>query len=498
MTLSEMIAQYSAWENKLSAYRLALGVINFDRETIAPTAGATYRDERSSFLAGEYFTLQTDKEIYQLLTQLAKEDLKPQLARKVQLHLKEMDKQLTVPKDEYVAYDQLLSTSALIWRQSKQAQDYAAFEPYLKKVIAATAHIFQYRKSDLSLYDRMLDDYETGMTMKQYDQLFSQMRQRLVPLLKKVTASPHQPDTSFLNQSFEISAQKEYMEHIKKYLGYQPEWGYQGESAHPFTDWNCINDVRTTTRYIENDVVSGILSTVHEIGHAFYAHDTNPEFDGSILLDAVTSGMHESQSRLAENYLGRSLPFWQANYPQLQKTFGRQLHDVSLEKFVSAINVAKPSLIRTEADELTYPLHIMIRYELEKGLFDGSVSTDHLDSAWNEMYQKYLGIQADKPSEGILQDVHWAEGLYGYFPTYALGSAYAAQFYHKMRQDIDVDACLSQNHYDQIIGWLTKNIHQYGALYEPAKVMEIATGEPFNPTYYLDYLEEKYIKLYQL
>ncbi len=498
MTLEEKIKSYNDWEFKLSAYQLACGMINFDSETIAPADGAAYRDQRLSFLAGEAFSLETDPQIYALLQDLNKEQLDETLARKVKLELREMEKINCVPKDEFVAYTLLQSSSTVIWRNARKKDDYKIFEPTLQKMIAATAQLYSHRQKNIPLYDRMLDDYETGLTMAQYDKLFEQMRQRLVPLLQQVIRSPHQPADSFLHADYDIGKQKEYMELIKKYLGYDPAWGYQGQSEHPFTDWMCINDVRTTTRYMKNDIISGILSTVHEIGHAFYAHDTNPQYDGSILLSGVTSGMHESQSRLAENYLGRSLPFWQANYGPMQKMFPDQLGQVSLEEFWAAVNVARPSLVRTEADELTYPLHIMIRYEIEKGLFDGSLSSAGLDKVWDDMYEKYLGIKSPSAHDGILQDIHWAQGSFGYFPTYALGSAYAAQFYHKMRQDIDVDSCLAHDRYYQIIDWLKANIHRYGALYDPADIMIKATGQPFDPSYYLDYLQDKFSRIYQL
>ena len=305
-------------------------------------------------------------------------------------------------------------------------------------------------------------------------------------------------DTSFLYKSYPIAKQREYMDEILKYIRFEPDWGYQNETEHPFTTWVCENDCRTTTKYLENNIIAAILSTVHEVGHATYEHDIDPKYDGMILSNGVSSGMHESQSRLMENYLGRTKAFWEYNYPKLQECFPEQLKDVSLDAFVDAINASSPSLIRTEADELTYPLHIMIRYEIEKRLFSGELSTENLDQTWNKMYEEYLGIHSENAKEGILQDVHWSETYFGYFPTYALGSAIAAQIVHTMRQQIDVDQLLRENRYDEIVKWLKENIHRYGCRYTANEILTKATGEPFNPKYYLDYLEEKYTKLYHL
>ena len=288
------------------------------------------------------------------------------------------------------------------------------------------------------------------------------------------------------------------MEHLLDYLAYDKSWGYQNETEHPFTDWVCENDCRTTTKYLEDNMVSAIFSTIHECGHAWYEHNIDPKYDGMILSNGVSSGMHESQSRLCENYLGRSKAFWEANYDKLTECFPDLLGGVSLDDFIKAVNVSTPSLVRTEADELTYPMHILIRYEIEKGLFDGTISTEGLDKTWADKYEEYLGIRPEHARDGILQDVHWSDASFGYFPTYALGSAFAAQFMDSMRKDIDVDSYLREGRYAEIEGWLREHIHRYGCRYNADEIMLKATGKPFDVNYYLDYLEDKYTKLYNL
>ena len=498
MNLNEKLQKYNEWVFRMSAYRMALSIIAIDKLTVAPEAGADYRDKRTAFLAGELFSVQTDPEMEKLLNELrTEENLDGETKKAVELYAKMVHDTVCIPKDEFVASEELMNASYNAWLEAKMKNDYSIFEPYLKKVIETMKKRYEYRGSDMPLYDQMLDDYEPGMNREKYDAFFSALKERLVPLIKKVTES-EQIDESFLHQEFDTADQKKYMDQILAYLHFDPSWGYQNETEHPFTDGTCSNDMRTTTKYLKDNVVSAILSTVHEVGHATYQHDVDERYDGTILAAGISSGMHESQSRLFENYLARTKAFWEANYEGLQKHFPQQLGNVSCERFVNALNIAKPSLIRTEADELTYPMHILIRYEIEKGLFDGSISTEGLDKTWDDMYEKYLGVRSKTASAGILQDVHWSGGSFGYFPTYALGSAFAAQFVRKMRQEMDVDEALRSNHFDACISWLKEHIHKYGCRYDADEIMKMATGEAFNVNYYLDYLEDKYTKLYNL
>lgn len=496
MTKKEMLKKYQEWIFKMSAYNMALAIIDIDKMTVAPSGGSAYRDERSSYLAGELFSIQTDPEMVAVLEELNKcDDLDFETKRAVSLYYKNVKNSLCIPKEEFINYSKLLNESYEKWHEAKIKKDYTIFEPYLKNVIETCKKMYEYRNDSRNLYDQMLDDFEPEMNQEKYDIFFDAIKEELVPLIHQVTKAK-QIDDSFLYQNYDIEGQKKFMDELLKYLKFDSSWGYQNETEHPFTSWTCENDCRTTTKYLEDNVTSAILSTVHEVGHAYYEHDVDPKFDGMILSEGISSGMHESQSRLCENYLGRTKAFWTYNYLLLQKQFPEQLQNVSLDDFVKAINVAKPSLVRTEADELTYPLHILIRYEIEKGLFNGSISVEGLDKTWADKYEEYLGIRPANATEGILQDVHWSQGSFGYFPTYALGSAYAAQFMKKMRESMDVDRALENNHYEECVAWLKENIHQYGCLYSGEEILRKATGEDFNVKYYIDYLKEKYTKLY--
>ena len=498
MTLEEKIRKFREWEFRFSAYKMALAIIDIDKQTVAPPGGAEYRDKRSAYLFGEMFSIATDPEIVALLNDLANEEqLDPETKRAVELYRKMINNYVCVPKDEFVAARELFSNAYTAWLEAKTKKDYSIFEPYLKKIIETQKKQYGYRDSDLPLYDQMLDDYEPGMTMAKYDVFFDAIKERLVPLIRKVTEAK-QVDDSFLYLEYPVEGQKKYTGQILAYLGFDPYWGYQNETEHPFTSGTCENDMRTTTKYLDHNVASALFSTIHEVGHATYSHDVDPKYDGTILVEGISSGMHESQSRLFENYLGRTRAFWKANYEGLQNQFPKQLGNITLDQFVDAMNASRPSLVRTEADELTYPIHILIRYEIEKGLFDGTISTEGLDKTWDDMYEKYLGIKAPDAAKGILQDVHWSDGSFGYFPTYALGSAFSAQFVHKMREDMDVDKALAEGHFDQCVAWLKEHIHQYGCRYNAEEIMRMATGEPFDVNYYLDYLEDKYTRLYHL
>ena len=499
MTSEDALKQYSDWKFRLSAYEMAISIINIDKMTVAPQAGAAFRDERTAFLSGEAFAIQNDPKILPVLQLILKEEPEDSFLRKeAELYLKEIMKIQAVPKDEYVAFKKAADASYDAWLEAKTSADYSVFRPHLEGMIAWQKKLYGYRSSSLPLYDQMLDEYEPGTNTAFYDRFFNRLKERILPLIKRVNDAAKIED-AFLFQSCPVDIQKAWVHNtLLPYLGFDPSWGYQNETEHPFTSWTCENDCRTTTKYLENNLVSTVYSTVHEVGHAWYEHNIDPRFDGTILSSGVSSGMHESQSRFCENYLARSLPFWQANYKSLQNAFPAQLGGIPVEQFVRAVNASHPSLIRTEADELTYPIHILIRYEIEKGMFDGTIPCEELETVWNQKYYEYLGVAVPDAASGILQDVHWSDGSFGYFPTYALGSAFAAQFYRKMRSEMDVDEALRNGRYTDCIDWLKTHIHRHGARYNADEIMKMATGESFNPDYYLDYLEQKFSDLYGL
>lgn len=291
--------------------------------------------------------------------------------------------------------------------------------------------------------------------------------------------------------------QKKVSNYLAEYLGFDFNKGVISESTHPFTLTVNNDDVRITTRYIEELPLSSIFSTIHETGHAIYEQGISNDLKETILADGTSMAIHESQSRFYENIIGRSKTFWIKIYENLKNEY-KFLENISIEEFYKGINSVQPSLIRVEADELTYSLHIMIRYEIERGIFDGKYEIKDLPKIWNEKMKEYLGIGPKNDGEGVLQDVHWSCGLIGYFPSYALGNAYSAQIYNKMKEELNIEKILLDGDMEKIKCWLHKKIHQYGKLKTPKELIEEITGEDLNPKYYIDYLKEKYLKIYEL
>lgn len=496
MTNEDKLRKFHNWLERIAAYQMALTIIGIDKTAKAPSQGAEYRNQKTALLSGDLMKIRNDPEMYELMEELSQEELDPENARLVHLELESARRNRAVPNEDYVEYQKILGESEEAWLKAKAAKDYGMYEPYLKRLLESYKHIVSFEDSSLDLYDRILDRNQNGWTAERYDALFEEIRNRLTPLIRRVSqAEP--VDTSCLNQCFPADDQRRFMQRILNYIHFDPDWGKMSESEHPVTTGICWGDIRFTTKYREYNTAMAVLSTIHESGHAYYTHGMNPKYSGTALAH-VSAGMQESQSRFCENHLGRTKPFWEVHYPALQEIFPAQLGNVALDTFWSALNESHPGEVRMDADELTYPLHIMIRYELEKDLFSGKLDTADLSEAWNEKYRAYLGVEVTDDEKGVLQDMHWPYALFGYFPTYTLGSAFAAQFNHAVRQNLDVDALLRENRYTEIMDWLKAHIHTYGNMHEADELIRMATGEDFNVSYYLDYLEDKYTNLYSL
>lgn len=497
MNKKDALKIYREYNKKIQAYILVLNTTGFDRLTIAPKGGAAYRNKMTSIIEGELYEIQTDPKYVEAVLKLAEEDLGEVGNRDISLAKKSLEEVLKFTKEETMEYSLALMNSYDAWLEAKTKENYSIFKPHLLKLIEFSKARAKKRDPKKAPYDLLLNDYEEGMDRKKYDAFFSLIKKELLPLIKKIDKKKGYIDDSFLYKYYPAEKQAIFMKDVMKYLGFSSDWGYMGLTEHPFTNGFSRNDVRVTTNYDEHNISAAIYSLIHECGHAFYEHQVDGKFDNyPYIHHSISSGMHESQSRFFENYLGRRRSFFVSLYPKLQELFPENLKDVSLDDFIKAANVSKCSLIRTDADELTYPIHILIRYELEKDIIAGKADLDKLDVLWDEKYEKYLGIKADKPSDGILQDVHWSDASFGYFPTYALGSAIGAQLFHKMREDLDVDTLLEKKQFKKITDYLKKNVQHYGALYDFETIVKKATGEAFDPHYYIDYLKEKYKTLY--
>lgn len=497
MEVNDALNKFNSWKEKLNAYQAVMNLAYFDKDTIAPVMASEKRNEAFSFMSGEMYSIQTDPEIIEVIEYLSTQDLGEELNREIYFNKKSLDDITKFSKEEVMDYEKTTLDSWEAWHTGKKENNYAMFAPHLKKIYEVSKARAIRRNPDKAPYDVMLDDFEESMTTEKYDEFFSLIKSELIPLIKKVNARQDEVDSSFLYKNYPVDLQRKFGQELLHFLRFEG-WGYMGETEHPFTNGIFSDDVRITTKYVENNIASTIFSIIHETGHAYYHHQVDKKFDGTAIVNSISSGMHESQSRFLENYIGRSKAFWVKMYPRLQSYFPENLGNVSLDQFVRAINAAGSSLIRTEADELTYPIHILIRYEIEKGIFEGTISTDKLNEVWNEMYKKYLDIDVTSDTDGILQDVHWSSGMIGYFPTYALGSAIGAQLYATVIKDMDVDKCLAEDNFIALEEYLKKNVQFDGAMHDYNYILKRATGEEFNPQYYINYLKNKYSKLYNI
>lgn len=487
--------------DRLAAFSAAGVMFDWDTSTGgAPEEAGEYTSKLLGILAGEAFSLSTCDETVKLLKACLADPSEDEVERTIVNRLwEDYEKIHMIPQKEYQAYHELVSKGMRVWEKAKDAQDFNRFAPVLDELIKTTKKIkgYQPRKDGQSLYDMMLDEYEKGFGTAELDRFFDGLKKELLPLIKAISEKQAAVKTDFLTCSCDVEKQKAFNRMLSEYLGFDLNRGVIAESAHPFTTALHNHDVRITSHYYEDMVTSAIFSTIHETGHAIFEQN-NADAITMTPLAGGSCAVHESQSRMFENMIGRSEAFWIPLYPKLQEFFSEQFGHVSLQDFVRGINAATPSLIRTEADELTYCFHIMIRYELEKLMFDGQVSVDELPKLWNQKYEEYLGVKPENDAEGILQDVHWSGAMFGYFPSYALGNAIAAQIYHTMEQSVKIDDCLRSGDLQPIRDFLREHIHQYGTMRETKRLLHDATGEEFNPDYYIQYLKKKYTELYEL
>lgn len=494
----EALNEFRELVKKAKAYIYALQLIGWDSNTEAPRGSFPRRAEMVGILSSELFKLQTGQRTVEVINELfeQKDTLEPLVQREIKKAKKDLDKIVKIPENEFVEYQKLLQLSQSSWEEAKEKSDFSLFKDDLVKIVEYNRKFVSYYGIDDEPYNILLDDYEEGMTMKEFDQFFDVLRTDLVPFVKEVLSAKKKENDDFMTAFFNKEGQQKFCDYLIDVMAFDRSRGIMKKSVHPFT-WNTSpDDVRFTTRYLENLMFSSIFAAIHELGHATYEQQISREFDDTLLNSGTSMGIHESQSRFYENIIGRSKAFWETHYPKLQSIFKEELKEVSLEDFYRAANKVEASFIRVEADELTYALHIMMRYTIEKKLFSGEIEVEQLPELWNKMSEEYLGITPTNDAEGVLQDVHWSAGLLGYFPTYALGSAYAAQFYNTMKKELDIDNLVRNNKISEINAWLKEKIHKYGASKSPKELLLEVTNEEFNPKYYVEYLKEKYTEIF--
>ncbi len=482
-----------------SAIGSAAGVVSWDQETMMPPAADGVRAEQMAALAGVIHERIVDPRLGKNLRALTKRPAGLTGAQRacVREWLRDHERSAKVPAVLVQEIARTASLSQAAWIKARKASDFAAFAPWLKKMVELKrreAKAIGYKKHP---YDALVDGYEPGMTVAQLDPIIGGLLQGLVPIVKAIAHAPRKNSDALLRKDFPEAGQEAIGREVMQAIGVDLDASRLDRSAHPFCCGMAPTDVRITTRYATNWLPQALYGVIHESGHALYEQGLPVKHFGTPLCEAVSLGIHESQSRLWENVIGRGLPFVQFLLPRLRRLFPRQLKGVTAQEFYRAVNRVGASPIRVEADEVTYNLHIALRYELEKGLLEGSIRVPQLPKLWNARMRSYLGITPRNDAEGVLQDTHWAQGLIGYFPTYLLGNLNAAQLWMALRRDVKgVDSRIRSGDFSPILGWLRTNVHQHGRRYRPAELIRRATGRAPDPNFFLDALRAKYGEIY--
>ena len=497
---------FGALREKLEAHthlQSTLAILQWDQEIHVPEKGGAARAKLLSYLSvlahDQLLALDAKKELSTLLREAKKNPEQPESIVVLDTW-RHYAREKKLPSAFVQELAELGSQGHTTWTKARAQSDFSLFLPTLKRLIALKQKEAEYVGYKDSPYDALLDVYEPGLTTAQISPVFAELRDFLTRFLRTLKKSPTTfPNERVLHGSFPIAEQQAFNQWLAEKMGFDFAAGRLDQSTHPFTTSFHPHDVRITTRYREHDLLYSVGSTIHEAGHGLYEQGLPVEHFGTPLSESISLGIHESQSRLWENTIGKSRAFWSYVYPKLQKRFPKPFANVPLEDVYHLINRVEPSLIRTEADEVTYNLHIILRFEIERGLIEGTMKAKDLPEIWKAKMKEYLGVKVPNDREGVLQDVHWSDGSFGYFPTYALGNLYAAQFAHTAKQKIPAfEAQLKKGNFAPLREWLRKNIHAHGKTYSSAALVKEVTGEPLHAQYFIRYLEEKYGEIYNL
>ena len=499
MTLNEAIEKLNELEKSTYALNHALSILSVDGDTVAPKNSWKGRGKAMAYLTELAYKQLVNPETGEMLDTILqhREETDEVTFRKAELLKENYDEYNILPMEEFVAYQELTNESGAVWHDAKEKSDWEMFAPYLEKLVAFRRRFASLKDPSKPAYDVLLDQFEKGASMESLDPFFRTLREELSPVILEVAAR-EKPVPAFMKGPWAVSGQRLFSRKIMALEGIDPLNCTLGETEHPFTDSTNKWDVRITTHYYENDPFSSMYSVIHEGGHALYELDVRDDLQFTNLAGGVSMGVHESQSRFYENIIGRSRAFCTPLLKIMKEVFPEQMKGVTEEELYSVINLSKPSLIRTEADELTYSLHVMIRYELEKAMIAGDLKVADIPGEWNRLYKEVLGVDVPDNKRGCLQDSHWSFGGIGYFPSYALGSAYGIQMLHEMEKTVDVRGTVAKGDLSPVTAWLTEKIHQYGSLKKPSDLLPAAMGGPLDAKVYTDYLKKKFGELYKL
>jgi carboxypeptidase Taq len=485
----------------------AESIIHWDMETMMPPKAVEQRSQQLALLGRIKHKMSTSPQTGTLLNTILTSPQYNALTevekRNVYLIKKNYDEQTQLPEKLVAETAKQQAITVNTWKKAKATKNYGLLKPELQKLVnlnRKTAEILMKVKATATPYDALIDIFEPKMTTTTITAIFTQLQRGLTTLLKKIQNAPNQPNTTILQHRIPIETQRQIAKVLTETIGYDTTSpnaaGRIDETEHPFTS-GYYDDVRITSHYYPNNFTSSIFSVLHETGHALYEQGLPQEWKYQPIGASCSYGIHESQSRFIENIIGRSRDFWASFLPKLKKITGPSLARLELDPFVHAINQVKPSKIRIEADEVTYCLHIIIRFQIERDLFENKIEVNELPEIWNQKYKENLGLRIENDSEGVMQDTHWASGFYGYFPSYALGNIYSGQILAALAKDIqNWRSQLAQGNLKNIKGWLTRNVHSHGDLYDPTDLIRRITGKELDAEPYLQYLPEKYSKLY--
>ena len=479
-----------------------VALLGWDQQTYMPEQGAEDRGLQIEAISRMIHQKSTSDKLAKLLADLqpytAQLDPTSDDACLIRKATRQMEKQKKVPVKWVAEFARITTLAQSAWEKAREGSDFSAFQPFLEQIVEKRREYASFFAPYDHIYDPQLDDFEEGMKTADVMDVFNGLRSKQVELVQRISQC-RQVEDGFLHQTFDEQNQWDFGVEVMSAIGFDWKRGRQDRTAHPFTNTIGFDDVRITTRFLTNYMPSSFFSSVHEMGHALYEMGFKRSLGRTLLATGASMAVHESQSRLWENLVGRSLSFWTHFYPRLQSYYPSQLKNVSMKQFYQGINQVKPSLIRVEADEATYNLHIMLRLELEIQMLEGKVRVCDIPEAWNASMKAYLGLTPPDDARGVLQDVHWAFGGIGYFPTYTLGNVISAQIWETVHRDLpDLDGQIEQGKFDSLLAWLRENIHQHGAKYEPQDLVQRVTGSKINPQPYLNYLENKFKQIYPL
>ncbi|HEX6106131.1 MAG TPA: carboxypeptidase M32 [Gemmatimonadales bacterium] len=469
-------------------------VLEWDEETCLPRAGVAHRSEQLALLAGLLHDRTTDPRVEELLATLEASDLVADPLSPAAVNVRELrrayDRERRLPRRLVEESARVTALAQQAWADAREASDFPGFRPWLERQLALAREEADAVGYPETRYDALLEDYEPGVTTAQVAELFATLRRELVPLVQAMADRR----TPALRRDYPVDRQRIFAEAVANAVGFDFDRGRMDTAVHPFCTSLGPGDCRITARYSSSDFASGFFTVLHEVGHALYEQGLDPAHYGTPMGEAASLGLHESQSRLWENFVGRSHSFWRHFFPRARGVFHEALHDVGLDAFVASLNRVECSPVRIEADEVTYNLHILIRFEIEQALLSGDLPARDLPGAWADAYDDALGIRPASDREGCLQDGHWAEGLIGYFPTYTMGNVYAAQLMAAARRDLgDLDAQFARGDYGGLLGWLREQVHRHGQRYTAAALVERATGAPPDSRALIASLRTRYV-----